>query len=311
MALDAEVQAMLDELVTAGRPTSRSLPLDEGRRNFAELFASLTATEEVRDVRDMWFEGPGGHLPVRVYSPAAPRPRPLVVFFHGGGWVFGDAETHDGLCRQLANAAGSTVASVAYRRAPEHPFPAAAEDAHAATAWAFQHAEELEGDPRRLAVAGDSAGANLAAAASLMARDRGGPPIALQVLAFPVLDSSMSTASYTQFADDPFLSRDEMAWYWDQYAPGAADRTDPYASPAAASDLTGLPPALVITAEIDVLRDEGEAYSARLRDAGVPVDAHCHMGTVHDFMVFGRALGAAGRAVSTIGRAIAGAAPTG
>lgn len=311
MRLDPEVQTLLEELVAAGRPTSRSLPLDEGRRNFAELFASLAATEEVRDVSDMSFAGPGGPLPVRVYSPAAPRPRPLVVFFHGGGWVFGDIETHDGLCRQLANAAGSTVASVAYRRPPEHPFPAAAEDAHAAAAWVFHHAEELEGDPRRLTVAGDSAGANLAAAASLMARNRGGPPIALQVLAFPVLDPSMSTSSYTQFADDPFLSRDEMAWYWDRYAPGAGDRTNPYAAPAAASDLTGLPQALVMTAEIDVLRDEGEAYAARLRGAGVLVDAYCHEGMVHDFIVLGRALGAAHRAVSTIGRAIAGAPPTG
>src|SRR5206468_673551 len=147
MRSDPEGQALLEELEAAGRPTSRSLPLPEGRRNFAELFASLAATEEVERVRDMACAGPAGARPVRVYFPAGPAPRPVVVFFHGGGWVFGDIETHDGLCRQVANVAGATVVSVEYRRPPEHPFPAAAEDAHAAAEWALDHADELEGDP--------------------------------------------------------------------------------------------------------------------------------------------------------------------
>jgi acetyl esterase len=305
MPLDPQVERLLDELIASGRSSSMSLPLEEGRRNFNELFASLAATQSVAAVRDLSIPGPEGEVPIRTYTPEGAGPFPLIVFAHGGGWVFGGIDSHDGLCRQLANAAGAVVVGVGYRLAPEHPFPAGLEDCYAVLQWAHAHAADLDSDDRALVVAGDSSGGTLAAAAALLARDRGGPPLAFQLLAFPALDSSLSTKSYEENAEDPFLSKAEMIWYWERYATSAEDRLNPYASPAQAEDLRGLAPAYVMTAEFDPLRDEGRAYAAKLRHFDVPVTLAHYEGMVHDFVVLGRAVDAAREAIRSAGRAIA------
>src|SRR5262249_5257951 len=216
-------------------------------------------------------------------TPAGDGPLPLLMYFHGGGWVIGDLDTCEGICRSLANGAGCIVVAVDYRLAPEHRYPAAAEDCYAATAWAAEHARELGGDSRRIAVGGDSAGGTLTTVVALMARDRGGPPLGHQLMVYPVTEHSYETASYRDFADGYLLNLELMTYFWNQYLGGASDGLDRYASPLRAPDLRGLPPALVITAEFDPLRDEGEAYAARLREAGVPVTLSRYDGVFHAF----------------------------
>ncbi|MHB8463245.1 MAG: alpha/beta hydrolase [Acidimicrobiales bacterium] len=238
----------------------------------------------VARVVDRTIPGPGGDIPIRLYWPTeTTAPLPMVTFFHGGGWVLCDLDTHDATCRSMALGAEALVISVDYRLAPEHRFPAAAEDAYAAAVWAHDHARELGGDPARLAVAGDSAGGNLAAAVSLMARDRGGPPLAFQLLVYPVLDHDFGTASYRDNAEGYFLTAAHMRWYWAQYLGDPADGRHPYASPLRAGDLGGVAPAWIVTAEFDPLRDEGEAYGTRLTDAGIPVTVRRYDGMFHGF----------------------------
>jgi acetyl esterase len=198
--------------------------------------------------------------------------------------VLGNIESHEGICRALANAAGVTVVSVGYRLAPEHKFPAAALDAYAAVTWVSASAQEFGADPRRIMVAGDSAGGNLAAVACLMARDQCGPSLAYQVLIYPITDFNQERRSYHECAEGFFLTRSEMAWYWDRYVKSSDDRRHPYASPCQSGDLRGLPPALVITAEYDVLRDEGEDYARQLQVASVPVKLHRYDGMIHGFV---------------------------
>lgn len=209
-------------------------------------------------------------IPVRIYTPAGSGPFPLVVYFHGGGWVFGGLDTNQNVCRVLSNTVGCIVISVDYRLAPKYKFPAAVEDAYAAVRWARENAGRIQGDNRRIAVCGDSAGGNLAAAVCLMARDRNGPHIAAQVLAYPALNlSSFDTESYRAYGNGDSLTRDQVEWFRAQYLRNEADRKNPYASPLIAEDLRGLPPALVITGEYDVLRDDGEAYAQKLLQQGV------------------------------------------
>jgi acetyl esterase len=256
--------------------------------------------EDVAAVHDHEVPVQGGTITVRVFTPRGPAPKPALVYFHGGGWVTGDIETHEGICRMLANAAQCVVASVDYRCAPEFPFPTAAEDAYAATRWVAEHAGELGVDPRRLAVCGDSAGGNLAAAVPLMARDREGPRLALQVLVYPITDCDFDRASYRENAEGYLLTSESMRFYWDQYVQDPADRVNPYVSPLRAASLTGLPPALVITAEYDPLRDEGEAYARALADAGVPVSHRRYPGMIHAFFRFTNVLDAARAAVAEV-----------
>jgi acetyl esterase len=237
----------------------------------------------VAAVADRVLPGPAAELPVRVYTPEGEPPFPIVVFFHGGGWVVGTLDTYDPLCRALAAATPAVVVSVGYRLAPEHRWPAAAEDAYAATLWASRNAADLGGAQHRLAVAGDSAGGNLAAVVALAARDRGGPAIAFQLLVYPALDAAGDTASWREYAEGFYLTAAGMRWYWDHYL-GLADGTAPDASPLRAAFAGGLPPALVVGAEHDILRDEGEAYAARLRGAGVDATATRAAGMVHGFL---------------------------
>ena len=233
---------------------------------------------DLASVENRTIPGPDGDLPVRILTPNdATDPPAVIVFFHGGGWVVGDLDSHDRTTQRLAQATGAVVVSVDYRLAPEHRFPAAADDAYAATLWAAEHF-----GPSRLVVAGDSAGGNLAAVVSQMVRDQGGPAIDHQLLVYPVIDHAMDTESYDVNGTDYFLTRTKMAWFWEQYL-GDDDRAHPYCSPIRADDLSGLPPATVVTAECDPLRDEGEAYADALRAAGVPTESMRGEGLFHGF----------------------------
>ena len=281
MPVDPAVQAILDYMATLGTPAFETLTPEEARN---VRFSSPTAPESVARVEDRTLPGPAGQIPVRVYTPTGDAPFPVVVYFHGGGWVIGDLESHDALCRSITNAARCVTVSVDYRLAPEHKFPVPAEDGYAATAYVSMHAGEFGADARRLAVAGDSAGGNIAAAVALMARDRGGPPIASQALIYPVCDFDFTTDSYRENATGYFLATATMRWFWGHYLREESDGANPYASPLRAAHLSGLPPALVITAEYDPLRDEGEAYAARLREDGVETTLHRYDGMIHGFV---------------------------
>jgi acetyl esterase len=250
-------------------------------------------TEEVGSVEDRTIPGPFGPIPVRHYRPLpagtqpTTGPLPLVVFFHGGGWTVCDLDSHDGICRALANASGCAVVAVDYRLAPEHRFPIPVEDAYAATCWLVQNAADLGCDPERVAVVGDSAGGNVAAVVAMMAHDRGGPALALQVLVYPVIDHSDTTDSHRDNGRGGYsLTSAEVMYYWGQYLAHPADGGNPYASPIRAEDLSGLARALVVTAEFDPLRDEGEAYAQRLQQAGVQVRLHRYDGMFHSFLSF-------------------------
>jgi acetyl esterase len=236
-------------------------------------------------VNDLSIPGPAGPIRARFYEPpgAGIEGRPLIVYFHGGGWTIGDLDTGDSVCRFLALEAAATVLSVDYRLAPEHPFPAAVEDALAAFRWAADNDARLGVDPGRVAVAGDSAGGNLAAAVSLLARDSGGPSPAMQVLIYPITDAVGGQSSRAEFAKGFLLSKADMDWFERHYLPEGADHTDPRVSVLRAGDLSGLPPAYIATAGFDPLRDEGEAYAERMRDAGVPVTLRRHQGLIHGF----------------------------
>jgi acetyl esterase len=280
MPLDPAVRALLDTFAAASPARLPSLTPLQAREMFEKLRMPLEP-DPVSRVEDRRIPGPAGEIAVRLYAPEDPRG--LVVYFHGGGWVLGSLETHDLPLRTLANEAGCSVLSVDYRLAPEHRHPAAVEDCHAAVCWAAEHAAELGADPALLAVGGDSAGGNLAAVVSLLARERGGPALCFQLLVYPVTDHDFARPSYAENASGYFLERDDMRWFWDHYLPDAAARDATTASPLRARDLSGLPPAHVITAEFDPLRDEGEAYAARLREAGVPVTHTRYDGQIHGF----------------------------
>lgn len=261
----------------------------EARQLMATPAEMLENAVRVGSVEDRSIPGPHGDgLPVRVYRPIeeSTQPPPVIVYLHGGGWVFGGLDDVDGVCRGLSNEVGSVVVSVDYRLAPEHPFPLPVEDAYAAVSWVADNSEELRVDAGRLIIAGDSAGGNLAAAAALMARDRGFPSIAFQLLIYPVLEADFSRDSYIQNAEGYLLTTRHMQWFWDHYADADA-RQDPYAAPLRAADLSGLPPTHIVIAEYDVLRDEGLAYAKRLREAGVPVAVRNYPGAFHGFFGFG------------------------
>jgi acetyl esterase len=282
MPLDPQAQAYLDRMTELGIPGIGELPPEEARLIQDE--AAATVFGPVPDVawEDRELPGPAGPVPVRVYSPGD-EPAPVFVYFHGGGWVLGGLNTHHGVCATLAEQAGCVVCSVDYRMAPEHRFPAAVEDAWAVTRWAAEHAEELGGRPGALAVGGDSAGGTLAAVCALRARDTG-LPLALQLLVYPVTDADLDTSTYREFADGYYLTAHAMGWFWDHYLPeGEGDRFQPDASPLRAADVSAVAPALVITAEYDPLRDEGEAYAQRLEQAGVPVTLRRYDGMIHGF----------------------------
>ncbi len=278
----------------------------EGRRNFERVRrATAGKPVEVGAVEDLVLPGPGGDLVARLYVPAGNgvRPTPGLVFFHGGGWVFGDLESHDGVCRALCRDAGVRIVAVDYRLAPEHRFPSAVDDAIASTDWVASHAGRLGIDPNRLAVGGDSAGGNLAAVVALHAREHG-PVLRHQALIYPVTDSRTDTASYEENARGYMLERDDMAWFFDHYAPRDRDRDDPRLAPLRAASHAGLPPALVVTAGFDPLRDDGTSYARALEAAGTPVGLLENPSLIHGFIGLGSISDAAAAALRGIAVAI-------
>jgi acetyl esterase len=285
-ALEPVTQQFVDSL--AGAPPIYTLsPADA--RSVLERAQSTPVGKPSAQIEDIAFPvGPTGSVPVRIVRPAGTAEvLPVVLYFHGGGWVLGDRDTHDRLVREIAVGVAAAVVFVDYARAPEAHYPVAIEQAYAATRYVVDQSASLRIDPLRLAVAGDSVGGNMAAAVTLMARQRRGPKIAFQVLFYPITDAGFDTSSYTRFADGPWLTKRAMQWFWDAYLPDPVARKQPTATPLNASldQLTGLPEALVVVAENDVLRDEGETYARMLSNAGVRVTSIRYHGTIHDFVM--------------------------
>jgi acetyl esterase len=281
--LDPQIRALRDQRERDNVPPLYAMSLADARAaDLASIRAGGGDPEPVYEVADLKIPGPGGELPVRLYRPAGEQPLPALLYFFGGGWVLGTIDTADGVSRSLANSSGALVVVVGYRLAPEHRFPAAVDDCYATLRWVAEHADEIGADPARLAVGGDSAGGNLAAAVALRAR-ADGTALAGQLLVYPNTDQLADDESM-RAADDPFLfNRHSVAWYRQHYLANPGDAADPLASPLRAGSLAGLPPALVITAEYDPLRDQGEAYARRLAEDGVPVELRRYEGMAHGF----------------------------
>ncbi len=304
--LDPEVRALLAMMDEQGAPPLESQDPIEARNSRMEPMKLLGGEPEALGyVEDLSIAGPGGDVPVRVYASESGGLRPALIYFHGGGFVFGNLDTHDAVCRALAKESGAVVISVDYRLSPEHKFPAAVEDAHAVTVWVAAHSERLGIDARRIAVGGDSAGGNLATVVAMRCRDAGGPALAAQVLLYPVTDfSSFETGSHLELGEGYFLTRAAMEWFSRHYLASPELARHPHASPLLAPDLSRLPPALVVTAEFDPLRDEGEAYAKRLRQAGVPVIVTRYPGMIHGFVSMRGVLAGGRRAIEEAARFI-------
>ena len=290
MPLDPQAQAVLDGMAASGAPELHTLSVPDARQVILSMAAMGGESEAVSRVEDRQIPGPAGSIPIRIYALAGSGPFPVLVYFHGGGWVIGNIESHETVCRTLTNAAGCVTVSVDYRLAPEHKFPVGPEDCYAATQWVATNAATINGDPTRIAVGGDSAGGNLSAVVSLMARDRGGPKLVYPLLIYPATDYMPDTPSLRENGSGYFLTKDDMVWFWNHYLSSEAEAKHPHVSPLRADSLSGLPPALVITAEFDPLRDEGEMYAARLREAGVPAVTARYNGMIHGFLSMAGAL---------------------
>ena len=291
-------------LAAAGGPGLNEVPLDEARKVPYQMIEFGGPEEPVAQVDTRVLPG-AVQIPVRVYRPSLANDLPALIYFHGGGFVICNLDTHDRVCRGLANASGCVVVSVDYRLAPEHKFPAAAEDAYSATRYVAEHAGEFGIDPSRIAVGGDSAGGNLATVVAMMARDRGGPALKFQLLIYPVTDfTEHVTQSERDYGHGHFLDTELMDWFADQYFANETDRHLPYGSPSKASDLRGLPAAMVITGECDPLRDQGEAYAEQLRHAGVSVLVKRYDGMIHPFLSLAGIIDAGRAAISDSATAV-------
>lgn len=285
--VEHQTQAFLDILNGGGGQPLETLPPADARNVLVGAQQSVDLTLPAAEVSEKTIEVDGQPLKLIVVRPAGSQGStlPAFMFFHGGGWVLGDYPTHERLIRDLVTASGAVAVYVDYSRSPEVRFPVASRQAYGATKWVAEHGREIGVDGSRLAVAGNSAGGNLAGVVALMAKDQGAPKLAFQLLLWPVTDANLETGSYNQFAERHFLTKNMMRWFWDSYIPDASQRQQPYASPLQASteQLAGLPPALIQTAEFDVLRDEGEAYARKLNEAGVTVTAVRYNGLIHDY----------------------------
>lgn len=297
-SLDPEVSAVIDDIDRQGVPEWHAMGVECARRVEDEVFSSGTGPP-VELVRDLSVPGPDGDIPVRVYRPEGDEPHPLLVYYHGGGWVLGTLDSVENVCRELADRTGCIVVSVDYRLAPEHQFPAAVDDAYTALEWVAENATSLGGDPTRIGVAGTSAGGNLAAATALRVRTVNGEEswegcerpghatstvdLSYQLLLYPITDYAFDTQSYEECGDH-LLSRADMEWFWEQYLRSPVDGHNPFASPLRARDLSGVAPATVVTAGYDPLRDEGRAYADRLAEAGVLVDHEHYPSMCHGFL---------------------------
>ena len=303
MPIDPQAQAAEDAWDALGIPPLETLPPAEARARFEALPA--LEGPPVGRVEDREAPGPDRNVSVRVYWPDGEGPWSAFMYFHGGGWVVGSVANQDGTVRHLVRESGCVGVSVEYRMAPEHRFPTAAEDCYTATKWVADNAAALDLRQGKLAVLGVSSGGNLAAAVALMARDRATPHLAQQTLVVPVLDRDFTTPSYSEKAEGPGLTRRRMQWYWDLYLRDDSDAANPYAAPAAAESLAGLPPSLVLTAEYDVLRDEGSRYAERLQSAGVPTTHRDYAGMTHLFFNRWNAIDRAREAITLVGSELA------
>jgi acetyl esterase len=308
MPVDPQMQAVLERAAKAALPPFHTLSAAEARRLYKETRAALApAVPAVAAVRELAAPGPAGPVPLRLYRGAGTEAGsllPALVFFHGGGWTIGDLDTHDIVCRTLANRARCAVIAVDYRMGPEHKFPSAVEDCIAVTRWVAQQGAALGVDAARIAVGGDSAGGNLAAVVAIALRDAGGPPLVFQALVYPATDQRMDSASHAKFGEGYLLTRNNVLWFRDNYL-RPVDYDDWRASPIRAPDLARLPPAHIITAGYDPLLDEGRAYSDRLVAAGVPVMYECFEGMAHGFLTMGGAVAAANHALYRLGQSLA------
>ena len=300
MPLHPQAQTVCDAANALERPALADENLQLQRQGFGMLMLLAGEAEPVHLVEDRDAEG----IPVRIYRPSPDADLPIVVYLHGGGWTIGSVEQYDPVMRQVANAANAIVVAPEYRLAPEHPFPAPLDDCWRALCWTAKNASTFGGDGSRLAVMGDSAGGNLSAVCALQARDAGGPELAIQVLVYPVTDCDLSTASYRANRDGYLLTEDEMRWFFHCYTRGDIDPTDWRISPLRARDVAGVAPALVLTAEYDPLRDEGEAYARRLAEAGVTVQRHRYDGMVHAFFGLSAAFDASRDAIDRAATAL-------
>jgi acetyl esterase len=283
MPVDPQIQVLLDR--GTGVPATHTLSVAEARRQYEARIALMAPPPQAMKVVERSIDAQGRSLRLRIYTPAASGPLPLMIFFHGSGFVLCSLDTHDGMCRNLATGVGCVVVSVDYRLAPEHKFPSGPDDCLTATRWAAANAPELGVDPALIMVAGDSAGGNMAAVTALRIRDEGGPRLCGQLLLYPVTDyHTPGTPSYSENGDGYGLTRTTMEWFWDHYLTDPEEAANPYASPLRAPDLGGLPAAYVMSAEYDPLRDEAERYGARLREAGVPTEITRRSGMNHGFL---------------------------
>lgn len=283
MAVDQWTAKLLAQMAEAGRPPLHEMSVEDARAGGPAMAALIGPGPEMHRVDEHSIPVEGGEIPLRVLVPIA-QPHGVIVWYHGGGWVLGSIDDSDTVGRKLAERTSCAVVMVEYRMAPEHTYPTPVEDSWAALEWSAAHLEEIAGSTDLpLIVGGDSAGGNLAAVMAQRARDRGGPELAMQLLIYPVTDADFDRPSYNDAEMDQFLSRDGMLWFWDLYVPEESRRLEPDASPIRAADLAGLPPAVVMTAEHDPLRDEGEAYARALEAAGVPVNFQRHDGQIHGF----------------------------
>ncbi len=308
MALHPQAKAFLDMRASSGAPPVEQLPLAEARAVRSEMIEAGGPEQPVAEVQNRSVPGPAGPIGVRVYRPVKNETLPVLVFFHGGGFVICNLDTHDRLCRSLANASGCAVVSVDYRLAPENKYPAAVNDAYAATQYVAEHAAEFGIDPNRIAVGGDSAGGNLATVVALLSRDRGGPRLKFQLLIYPLVDFEDNSPSMRQFGQgDYFLTIAGMEWFKTSYLASADQAREPSASPINATDFRGLPPALVITAGYDPLRDQGEAYARKLQAAGVPVELKRYEGMIHIFLTLAAIIDTGKTAIADAAAALQGA----
>jgi len=307
MPVDPQMQEVIERVARSVLPQFYTVSAEEARRLYKETRAVLSPpVPPVGTVRELAASGQAGPIPLRLYrglGTAADAPLPALVYLHGGGWTIGDLDTHDIVCRTLANNAACAVIAADYRMGPEHRFPAAVEDCIAATRWVAQQASALGVDATRIAVGGDSAGGNLAAVVAIALRDAGGPPLAFQALVYPATDQRMDTATHAKFGEGYLLTRNNMLWFRDNYL-DPRDYDDWRASPLRAADLARLPPAHIITAGYDPLLDEGRAYSDRLVAAGVPVLYECFEGMAHGFLTMGGVVAAANHALYRLGQSL-------
>lgn len=308
MTFDPGAQEVLDLIKELGRPPFHELTTEEGREAYARSRHALQPEPmAIAETRNLTCPGLGGDIPMRLYRGSqlqAGGRQPVLVYFHGGGWVLGDLDSHDGVCREIANRADITVISVDYRLGPEHLFPAAVDDAIASTEWIAANAAELGIDTARLAVGGDSAGGNLAAVVSLYARDKGGPAVAAQILAYPVTDMSLTQESHARNADIPPIPPDTMQWFFERYCRNEADKKDWRAAPLLAESHADLPPALVIVGGYDPLMDEGVAYAEKMKAAGCAAEVFHMPGQIHGFLTMNKIITEASQAHDAIEKAL-------